>query len=350
MNAFTNYLEKMGSNFLVAALVPSLAFVVAVFFLFDPIANIAQAFDSKGGIYQLVGFSLVIFILTVIIGFTLTALNTYILKIFEGYEILFPLHIMYMDSWRKHKLNAHRLRLHRDRLKTVIRKREEEENGSYLRREQDPELNNLIEKYYQTVSEYQSSYPENPADILPTAFGNSLKAAENYPGERYGLDGIHFWPRLVDVIPTDYKLSIDNVRNELSFLVNMSILSFIFSIVCIPGMGFSLYKLSAESGSVITFLTVILELGKYFIAAALGIASCTLFYKASIYSVSSFGLMIRSSFDLFRMDLLKKLGVERPRDSIEEFERWQELNELVVLGSHSLTFTKIDYSKEEKKQ
>ena len=57
--------------------------------------------------------------------------------------------------------------------------------------------------------------------------------------------------------------------------------------------------------------------------------------------------MIRSSFDLFRLDLIKKLGVNRPKDSVEEFDTWQSLNELLVLGSHSLSFKKIDYRKEE---
>ncbi len=57
--------------------------------------------------------------------------------------------------------------------------------------------------------------------------------------------------------------------------------------------------------------------------------------------------MIRSSFDLFRLDLLKELGLERPKDSAEEYETWYALNEMIVLGSHSLTHTKIDYRQEE---
>ena len=86
---------------------------------------------------------------------------------------------------------------------------------------------------------------------------------------------------------------------------------------------------------------------KYLSLAALGFAGCYFFYNASIFSVGSFGLVIRSSFDLFRLDLLKKLGMDRPKDSEEEFEKWQQLNELMVLGDHSLTFTKLDYREKE---
>jgi hypothetical protein len=91
------------------------------------------------------------------------------------------------------------------------------------------------------------------------------------------------------------------------------------------------------------FLWVIL---RYLALAALGFLSFYFFYNASIFSVGSFGFMIRSSFDLFRLDLLKKFGLERPKDSIEEFDSWDKLNELVVLGSHSTTFHKLEYREE----
>jgi len=85
----------------------------------------------------------------------------------------------------------------------------------------------------------------------------------------------------------------------------------------------------------------------YFVAAVVGFVSSAFFYNASIFSVGSFGLMIRSSFDLFRMDLLKKFGLERPKDSIEEFETWNNINELVTLGRHSITFKKLKYREED---
>jgi hypothetical protein len=59
--------------------------------------------------------------------------------------------------------------------------------------------------------------------------------------------------------------------------------------------------------------------------------------------------MIRSSFDLFRLDLLKQLGLERPKDYGEEFSTWYSLNELIVLGGHSVSFTDLKYRPEEKK-
>jgi hypothetical protein len=222
MNSFTNYLEKLGSNFLVSAMVPSLALVIASTLIFDPILNVAAAFKNPAGIYKLAGFGLFVFIFTVIIGFTLTALNTFILKMFEGYVIFPPLKFLYNRGRRIHQQKARQLREKRQNLEDLIHR---VRTASKYNPRLEKKLEQLKGQYYNTAVEYDQRYPQDENDILPTRFGNTLKAAENYPGERYGLDGVNFFPRLVQVIPQEYKSSIDATRNELSFLVNMSILS-----------------------------------------------------------------------------------------------------------------------------
>ena len=344
MSAFTNYLEKLGSNFLVSAMVPSLSLVIASILVFDPILNIATAFKDPHGAYQLIGFGLIVFIFTVIIGFTLTALNTFILKMFEGYVIPFPVRFLYNKSRKTYQQKAYDLMVHRNNLQSEVRHLEKR---TRYNSDLEAKLEDLRDEYYKVASDYDQTYPEDLNDVLPSRFGNTLKAAENYSGERYGLDGVHFWPRLIQVIPIDYKLSIDNVRNELSFLVNMSVLSITFSLLCVLAMFYSMSTVNVAIATPAIYAEFVGKAAKYLIAAALGFINCRIFYNASIFSVGSFGLMIRSSFDLFRLDLLKKLGLERPKDSIEEFESWNRMNELIVLGSHSLTLTKIDYRKEE---
>jgi len=344
MNTFTSYLEKLGSNFLVSAMVPSLALVIASIMVFDPSLNVPTAFEELQDTYQLVGLGLLVFIFTVIIGFTLTALNTFILKMFDGYVIPPPVRFLYNKSRNIHLQKARNLMRHRNILKSKIRELEEHAGNNPGR---EAELEDLRDKYYRVAADYDLIYPEDLADVMPSRFGNTLKAAENYPGERYGFDSIHIWPRLVHVIPTEYKLSIDTVRNELSFLVNMSILSVTFSFLCLLAIFYSMGAISGAGTDPAVFFEFSGKTLKYLAAAALGFISCGFFYNASIFSVGSFGLMIRSSFDLFRLDLLKKLGMERPKDSIEEFETWQKLNELIVLGSHSLTFKKLDYREKE---
>jgi hypothetical protein len=342
MNVFTNYLEKLGSNFLVASMVPSLAFVVTTILVFDPILGVAFTFKDPEGTFQLAGFSLLIFILTVLIGFTLTALNTYILKLFEGYIVVPPLRFLYNYNKRKHVYRANKLAEDIEILKREIRKIERQsQQDSRL----EVELEVLRDKYYTIASQYEQNYPENPIDIMPTRFGNTLKAAENYSGDRYGFDGVQFFPRLVHVIPQDYKVMIDTTRNELSFLVNMSILSFVFTAQCAFAVAYVMWSFPLTSTGSAMFLEFILKSMPYSLAAIFGFVSSYFFYNASIFSVTSFGLLIRASMDLFRLDLLKKMNLESPADSIEEFNTWTELNELIVLGHHSLTFRKLEYRK-----
>jgi len=342
MKAFTSYIEKLGSNFLVSAMVPSFAFVIASALIYDPILHIA-AFKNNEATPQLFSLELIVFILTVIIGFTLTALNTYILKIFEGYIIFPPMRFLYNKG----------LQIHRRRARNLMAQRESlEKEYQHLKKltRNDPALEErrgkILDEHHRVASEYDENYPANLDDVLPTQFGNVLRAAEDHAIQRYGFDGVTFWPRLIHIIPDSYKAVIDSTRNELSFLVNMSILSLIFTFLCIVAIFTMLGTSIAVSGNATVFGALVGSTLKYLFAAALGMIGCGFFYNASIISLGSFALTIRASFDLFRRDLLQKLEVVRPNNFDEEFDTWENLNELIVLGNQSLTFEKFDFRAE----
>jgi len=339
MNIFTSYLEKLGSNFLVAAMVPSLALVLAIIFVFDPILNLPVLFENESGIYQLVGFSLLLAIPTIITGFTLTALNTFILKLFEGYVFLhrFP-------SFRaSHQRKANKLLIRQEALKRRI---EVIENYGIRTNRAEKVLTRLRKQYYLVTAEYDHSYPPAQDEILPTKFGNILKASESYPGTRYGIDGVEFWPRLIHVIPKEYQQSIDGTRNELSFLVNISILAVGFFLLCVLAI---LYTFAGPALETSTAPPEFVGFGytfRYLIAGLLALMVNYFFNRASIYSVGSFGMMIRSAYDLFRLDLLEKFRLQVPDNSVDEFFVWKNLTELLVLGTKSLEFEPLEYDLE----
>lgn len=343
MNAFTNYLEKMGSNFLVASMVPSLGLVVACILVFDPILNLSVLFKDQQGIYQLIGFALLLAIPTIIIGFTLTALNTYLLKLFEGYVFL-------------HRLPSLRNSHLRKATRLIIRRKTLEKRINVLKRykkkteRRDGLLTILKNKYYSVTALYDQSYPPNVEDILPTQFGNILKAAELYPGTRYGIDAVQFWPRLIHVIPTSYKQSIDESRNELSFLVNMSTLSVVFYLLCLFAIFYN-FAVPALRSPVPSFEIVSIENSfRYIFSGLIAMFFNWFFNKASLFSVGEFGAMIRSSYDLFRLDLLEQFRLKLPKGSIEEFYIWKNLGEFISLGQKSLEFKPLKYVVKNKKE
>ena len=80
-------LDKFGSHFVVASMVPALAFVTIFLFIFTSFLDeISKHLAQQNGIYEIFIITLLLFIPTVIIGFSLSVLNLYIFKFFEGYS------------------------------------------------------------------------------------------------------------------------------------------------------------------------------------------------------------------------------------------------------------------------
>jgi hypothetical protein len=339
VNAITNYLEKLGSNFLVSAMIPSLGLVIASIFVFDPILQVSSAFQIDDGIFPLFDMSILVIVPTVLIGYTLTALNTFILKFFEGYVFFhrFP------SMRRSEAIKANKLITERENLKRNIKFLEEKKNRS---EDEELSLNVLKTAYYTTVATYDQLYPPANAEIMPTQFGNILKASEAYSGTRYGMDAVQFWPRLWHVIPPSYQQTIVEARNELSFLVNMSTLSVMFYMLCILAI---LYN-APIPGTNPDWGLVLDNSIRYIIAGTFSFLANRFFNKAAIFSVGDFGVMIRSAYDLFRLDLLEQFRLKQPKNSVEEFQVWQNLGELIVLGQESLDFKPLQYDIKKQKK
>lgn len=343
-DVFSGYLEKLGSNFLIAAMIPSLGLVVAVLTIFDPILGSSLLFQNQSGIYQLVGLGLLVLIPTVIVGFTLTALNTYILKFFEGYVVY--RHIPFLIPFLRERQRRQAQKLIR-RIDTLEKRINVLENW----KDKTPRLNKVLARlksdHYATAAFYDKNYPPKLEQILPTQFGNILRASEAYSGTRYGIDGVEFWPRLIHVIPPTYQESIDGSRNELSFLVNMSILALIYFFLCLLAI---FYNIGVQAFSQTPNGSVaILNAGRYTLAGLIALICVFFFQRASIFSVSTFGVMIRGAYDLFRLDLLKQFHLKMPKDSYTEFFMWKNLGELIILGDRSLSFGGLEYQSEDLK-
>lgn len=72
-------------------------------------------------------------------------------------------------------------------------------------------------------------------------------------------------------------------------------------------------------------------------AGHVGLAICFFFYQLGISAAYQYGEMVRSSFDLFRLDLMAALARPDPPRFSKEQKQWEELSKLAVYG------TKIDF-------
>jgi len=152
---------------------------------------------------------------------------------------------------------------------------------------------------------------ERPEYIMPTRLGNIFKAAELYPGDegRYGMDTVFFWPRLYQVIPDNALSSLDDARTSLALMLN----------VCTLALGLAVGTLIALA------VTTIMPAAAYWAVAAGGAVVAWLAYRSALSSATVYGDLVRSMYDLYRGDLLAKLGFALPDTMAGERELWKNL-------------------------
>src|SRR5579863_1507955 len=157
------------------------------------------------------------------------------------------------------------------------------------------------------------SYLAFPPDgePLPTRLGNALRAAESYPGDeqRWGIDAAFWWPRLYLILPDSARDQVDNARASLDQLVVLTMLSAAFGVVSLA----------------LSCAGLNLAVGLGCAAGGLLLSRCS--YLAAVTAAGVFGELVRSSYDLFRGDLLGKLGWPMPPTLAAERKLWTALGE-----------------------
>ena len=161
---------------------------------------------------------------------------------------------------------------------------------------------------------YQYSYlafPPPPALVMPTRLGNALRAAEAYPGdtERWGLDAVFWWPRLYLILPDGARSQVDDARAGLDQLVVLTMLSATFGVLA---LALSCAGLNLVVGLSCAAGAFLLSRGSY---------------RAAVTSATVFGELVRSCYDLYRGDLLTRLGWPMPPTLKRERQLWGALGQ-----------------------
>lgn len=168
-----------------------------------------------------------------------------------------------------------------------------------------------------------ADFPAREDLVLPTRLGNVIRSFESYSLRQYGMDAVTFWPRLVSVIPKDYASAIDEAKASFDFMLNCSALSSLLAfIVFLTG---TVYPAHFNRGGWVFWVS---ELVLLCLAAHYA-------YRLSIGRARTWGNTVRTSFDLYRKDLLKQLGYTRVPETLEEEQRlWSNIGERIVYGDH----------------
>jgi hypothetical protein len=156
------------------------------------------------------------------------------------------------------------------------------------------------------------SFPPRQADIRPTRLGNVLGAAEEYPGDprRYGVDAVFFWPRLYPLLPDGMRASLAAARSTMETLLLTSALSLLFTVTALAAGAAGATSLAVAG-----------------IGAASGLAASLAAYRLAVRAAMDYGELVRSSFDVYRRDLLKAMGFPLPETLEEEREVWEAIGQ-----------------------
>ncbi len=272
----------ISSYFMPAALLVSIQALMLAFVI--P-ANSVLARTAAS--YSNVVWATTIVITSVVLAVFLQFTNRTLIRVLEGYLFWPP--------------------FGRQRLRKKFRKWQSEKDTYERKRRSDGELSpEEMQRFRRLLLHLNSDYPGEERFVLPTRLGNVLRSYETYP-RVYGIDSIPIWPMLLTVVSKDYLALVENAKSAFDFFDNSTVLLFVGGL-----------ELSVVS----------LFFGRY-LFALLGLVFVLLAffcYEGAVTSGRQRGDVVKSCFDVYRLELLKKLGYNLPTSLSEEQEIWGVLN------------------------
>jgi hypothetical protein len=154
-------------------------------------------------------------------------------------------------------------------------------------------------------------FPDGEHWILPTAFGNVLRAFEVYPRVLYGAESTVVWPRLLAIASDAQRDLIDQAKAQVDLWVNLG--------AVVPLLLAEYVVLVILAGSVHSFLLPLAAL------LALPVISW-----AAFHSALSWGSVVKATFDVYLPELHEKLGLPRPGSRAEQRAIWRGFSQAVL--------------------
>jgi hypothetical protein len=159
-------------------------------------------------------------------------------------------------------------------------------------------------------------YPREETDVQPTLFGNVLAAAGDHPRLVYGMVGAVWWPRLLPLLPAEFRTSVGVAQAPMMALVNLSV---VFALLAVGG------GIVMVLGDAVWPAAVVVLVG--------GLVLSRLCYLAAVSQVAQLAGLIRVAFDLYRHAILVQLGQATPSDLSAERTLWIHLTYQMLDGS-----------------
>jgi len=163
------------------------------------------------------------------------------------------------------------------------------------------------------TSELLVRYPPNQADLLPTAIGNAMRAAERRAGQAYGMDAVQMLDRLYPLASPAVAAVFEDRRNQLDIAARYC---GVLGLISISGLATlatdGAWLLLPLSTALLTWLS----------------------YRATLRTALAYGQGLRLIFDLHHADLVHRLGWRVPADPTRLAELGRSLQEWLEGGDN----------------
>lgn len=189
------------------------------------------------------------------------------------------------------------------------------------------QLKKEIQDLHEKIEEISTAreLPIDPIRVGANDLANTLAAAEEYPFERYSMDAAVFWPRLSAEIDPKKLESLTTSFAAMNGLLNLSLMSWIFGIESlIVGVGtladwkpFGEPQLQPEWLFVCAIASTVVGMGAY---------------RAAVSAARSVGDAMRTAFDYYRSDVLRRFNLAIPEDIEQERVVWLKLGAFIRRG------------------
>lgn len=284
--------DLFGRDFAIGFFLPVALFLLSSLHLSSVYAisflqNLAISADSQvDNLFGTITFALLSWL-----GATLLlAFNKQIIRVLEGYGKTNPLRLATWLQRRRYRY------IH----KQIVRLQEQKELG---------ELSALEAiKHINLMREAAIMFPDNESFVLPTSFGNVIRAFEVYPRVMYGFESISGWTRIQLILPEDCQKLIDNAKSLVDFWVNNLLLSVLILIEY-------LYFSCKTRTFVSSWLPIV------------ALIFCAISYFRSISAAISWGETIKSVFDVYLPKLREKMGFKSFSSPEEQRIVWTKISQ-----------------------
>jgi hypothetical protein len=215
-----------------------------------------------------------------LIGLVLLGLNYPIIRSFEGYP--------FESRWYLRPLRRPLRWLQLRTFDELVRRRGDVQNPS---------------QQSWAARQLDRHFSDDRERIMPTRFGNAIRASEDHAYLRWGLDAIAVWPR-IDALLTEQERELHtNARSDMAFFVNSALGAFAVGVVLlVDEVAHGVLPLRWAWLYIVPFVAAYIT------------------YRLSAGAAERWGTELRASIDLHRLELYEKLGVRKPLTFTDERE------------------------------